>query len=45
MSEQVANVSGLGLIGGSIARALRARGWTVHGHGGRSYRLGPTASE
>lgn len=28
----IANVSGLGLIGGSIGRALRARGWTVHGH-------------
>jgi len=26
-----ANVVGLGLIGGSVARALRARGWTVHG--------------
>src|SRR5437660_760637 len=26
-----ANVVGLGLIGGSIARALRARGWRVHG--------------
>jgi prephenate dehydrogenase len=26
-----ANVIGLGLIGGSIALALRARGWTVHG--------------
>ena len=28
---QVANVSGLGLIGGSVGRALRARGWRVHG--------------
>ncbi|MGA1035530.1 MAG: prephenate dehydrogenase/arogenate dehydrogenase family protein [Ilumatobacteraceae bacterium] len=27
----VANVVGLGLIGGSIAYALTARGWTVHG--------------
>jgi len=27
-----ASVSGLGLIGGSIARALRARGWHVTGH-------------
>lgn len=26
-----ANVVGVGLIGGSIARALRDRGWTVHG--------------
>jgi prephenate dehydrogenase len=26
-----ANVIGLGLIGGSIARGLRARGWVVHG--------------
>ena len=26
-----ANVIGLGLIGGSIGLALRARGWTVHG--------------
>lgn len=26
-----ANVVGVGLIGGSIARALRNRGWTVHG--------------
>ncbi len=32
MSDPVANVSGLGLIGGSIGRALRARGWRVHGH-------------
>ena len=27
-----ASVSGLGLIGGSIAKALRARGWHVTGH-------------
>ena len=27
-----ANVSGLGLIGGSIGKALRARGWTVAGY-------------
>jgi prephenate dehydrogenase len=26
-----ANVVGLGLIGGSVGRALRARGWQVHG--------------
>ncbi|HEX9260605.1 MAG TPA: prephenate dehydrogenase/arogenate dehydrogenase family protein, partial [Acidimicrobiales bacterium] len=26
-----ANVVGLGLIGGSVAKALRARGWVVHG--------------
>jgi prephenate dehydrogenase len=26
-----ANVVGLGLIGGSVGRALRARGWRVHG--------------
>ena len=32
MSAAVANVSGLGLIGGSIGRALRARDWRVHGH-------------
>jgi prephenate dehydrogenase len=27
-----ANVVGLGLIGGSLGRALRSRGWVVHGH-------------
>ena len=26
-----ANVIGLGVIGGSVALALRARGWIVHG--------------
>jgi prephenate dehydrogenase len=31
-ASDIANVSGLGLIGGSIGKALRARGWTVHGH-------------
>lgn len=31
MQERCANVIGLGLIGGSIALALRQRGWTVHG--------------
>ncbi len=29
--QRRANVIGLGLIGGSIALALRKRGWTVHG--------------
>ncbi len=31
MSDRVANVLGLGLIGGSIALALKSQGWTVHG--------------
>ncbi len=31
MTERVANVIGLGLIGGSIAKALVARGWVVWG--------------
>lgn len=31
LSPGIANVVGLGLIGGSIALALSARGWTVHG--------------
>jgi prephenate dehydrogenase len=30
--ERTANVVGLGLIGGSLGKALRARGWRVHGH-------------
>ena len=29
--ERRANVVGLGLIGGSLGRAMRARGWRVHG--------------
>ena len=29
--RETANVLGLGLIGGSIALALRRAGWTVHG--------------
>ena len=28
---RTANVVGLGLIGGSVALALREQGWTVHG--------------
>ncbi|HUF99522.1 MAG TPA: prephenate dehydrogenase/arogenate dehydrogenase family protein [Ilumatobacter sp.] len=28
---RIANVIGLGLVGGSVALGLRARGWTVHG--------------
>ena len=31
MSEQIANVIGLGLVGGSIAIGLRRRGWRVCG--------------
>jgi prephenate dehydrogenase len=31
-STRRANVVGLGLIGGSVGLALRARGWRVHGH-------------
>ncbi|MFZ9016887.1 MAG: prephenate dehydrogenase/arogenate dehydrogenase family protein [Ilumatobacteraceae bacterium] len=31
MTDRVANVVGLGLIGGSIGLGLRQRGWTVHG--------------
>lgn len=31
MSDRVANVLGLGLIGGSVALALSERGWRVHG--------------
>ena len=31
MSDRVANVLGLGLIGGSVALALSERGWYVHG--------------
>jgi prephenate dehydrogenase len=30
--DRLANVVGLGLIGGSLGKALRARGWRVHGH-------------
>ena len=30
-SQRTANVIGTGLIGGSIAAGLRARGWCVHG--------------
>ncbi len=33
---RVANVIGLGLIGGSIAFGLRDRGWTVHGDDARA---------
>jgi prephenate dehydrogenase len=32
MPDRRANVVGLGLIGGSVAAALRQQGWRVHGH-------------
>ncbi len=31
VQQRVANVIGLGLVGGSVAAGLRQRGWTVHG--------------
>ena len=39
-STRHANVLGLGLIGGSIAGALRAKGWRVNGDDAKSERIG-----
>jgi prephenate dehydrogenase len=35
VTQRIANVLGLGLIGGSIAVGLRRRGWSVHGDDAR----------